>query len=226
LAWKWCHRPYLAKRWFLNESLMGEATIQGFVPFIGIEVVPCRTTQDDRNGSRVVGREADRDKQGIVGFGVVEFLRNDRPFPLRIQTFSRFFLASESALIALGTHHQHKVSVFNLVDHPPRPSFRWRDFILIDAAINAIATQAVGKGQYTVSVCLGVMAIAHKDFGALWGRHGIPPRLGPAVAVDVPSIVLGGDYSKPTLEVGSSQRGGTLPLKLAWQSVGVVKGIC
>jgi len=153
-ACQWWHWPYPAKRWFLNERLMGEAAIQGFIAFIGIEVVTCRTTQYDRNGSRVVGREEHRDKQDIVSFGFVEFLRDDRPFPLRTQAFSRFFLASESTLVVLSTHDEYKVSVLNLVDHPPRPSHRRGFFILIDVAIDAIGTQAIGNGQHTVHMPL------------------------------------------------------------------------
>jgi hypothetical protein len=48
-ACKWWHGPYLAKLWFLNEGLIREAAIKGFVALFSMEVVVCYTTKHYRD---------------------------------------------------------------------------------------------------------------------------------------------------------------------------------
>lgn len=107
---------------------------------------------------RVFRGENDRDKLLIVRSSFVEFLRDDIPLPLAAQTASRFFIALETPKICFGTNNQDEIGVGDVVVHPRSPSSReW--VVLVEFAIDALASQPIGKIKYSIPVFGRIMRV-------------------------------------------------------------------
>jgi hypothetical protein len=66
--------------------------------------------------------------------------------------------ASESTVVRLAGYDEHEVSCLYLVHHPPRPTLRRINEVLVDYALHALPPKALSKLENPPLLGLGVVS--------------------------------------------------------------------
>ncbi len=80
--------------------------------------------------------------------GVVQVLCNHCAPPFDLSPFATHLSFLESCLVEVRNDDNNRVSLLDLVCHPPEPTLSGRLFVLVEARIDPLGSQAIGESQH------------------------------------------------------------------------------